>query len=72
MTKKKFKAEWLDYFCQFTEEEISAMVVGVTALRTMELWPHFVDHCAAKMNEDMAAFTNELLEEFDEDSAPIH
>ena len=48
------------------------MVVGVTALRTMELWPHFVDYCVAKMNEDMATFTNELLEDFDEDSAPIH
>jgi hypothetical protein len=72
MTKKKFKAEWLTYFCEFTEEEISAMVVGVTALRTMELWPHYVDYCVAKMNEDMATFTNELLEDFDEDSAPIH
>ena len=72
MTKKKFKEQWLDYFCGFTEEEISAMVVGVTALRTMELWPHFVAHCVDRINEDMDAFTNELLEDFDEDSAPIH
>ena len=64
MTKKQFKAEWLDYFCGFTEEEISAMVLGVHHLRCMELWTPFVDHCVTKMNEDMDTFTNEIPEDF--------
>ena len=72
MTKKQFKAEWLDYFCGFTEEEISAMVLGVHHLRCMELWTPFVDHCVTKMNEGMDTFTNEILEDLDEDSAVVH
>ena len=71
MTKKKFKEQWLTYFCEFTEEEISAMVLGVNALRIMEVWPSYVEYCVAKLNEDMDNFTNQMLEDFDEDSVTI-
>ena len=48
------------------------MVLGVSALQSMNLWHHYVEYCVAKLNEDMDTFTNEILEDLDEDSAVVH
>ncbi len=73
MTQDEFRKDgWLKYFCGFSQEDISAMVLGVSTLQSMNLWNHYVEYCVAKMNEDMDTFTNEILEVFEEDEAPIH
>ena len=72
MTQDEFRKNgFLKYFCSFSQEEISSMILGVHHLQSMGLWFPFVDHCVAKMDEDMDTFTNEILEDFDEDEAPI-
>ena len=53
-------------------EEISAMVLGVSVLQSMNLWHHYVEYCVAKMNEDMDTFTNEILEDLDENFVSVH
>ncbi len=72
MTQDKFRKNgFLKYYCSFSQEEISSMILGVHHLQSMGLWFPFVDHCVAKMDEDMDTFMNEILENFDEDEVPI-
>ncbi len=50
----------------FSQEEISSIILGFHHLQSIGLWFPFVDHCVAKMDEDMGTITNEILEDFDE------
>ena len=73
MTQDEFRKDgWLKYFCGFSQEEVSAMVLGVSALQSMNLWHHYVEYCVAKMNEHMDTFTNEILEDLDENFVSVH
>tara|TARA_Y100000780_G_scaffold209499_1_gene207088 strand:+ start:362 stop:508 length:147 start_codon:yes stop_codon:yes gene_type:complete len=48
------------------------MVLGVSVLQSMNLWHHYVEYCVAKMNEHMDTFTNEILEDLDENFVSVH